>query len=253
MSNIQINPWELGDDIQGTSIPHFAEGTHILAKLAHPKNKTVRDGLVGYFIMTSFIDEYGKKVDLIEATESPDGYQIKFPLGKRGLLATKFRGPQNNYKFVNPKTNKWFQIPKERFTPEYASEFLSSKRPEWESLADIEKEGLIDEYLQDMFMFGLSQDLLLPATESGDFTRPVVGVKTKLYRVSTPADETKGEKYPNIKITKWEKGKPSLDGEFELVSEDLASAIYAEYSRRDEDTFDPSTFTETPKDDNAPF
>lgn len=252
MSNTTINPWELGDDVKGTSIPHFALGTHILVKLAHPKNKTVRDGLVGYFIMTSFEDEYGKKVNLVEASISPDGYQITFPLGKRGLLATKFRGPQNNYKFVNPKTNKWFQIPKERFTPEYAYTYLSEKVTNWASLSEIEHQAHIDEYLQDMFMFGLSQDLLLPST-NGDFTRPVVGVKTKLYRVSTPADEAKGEKYPNIKITKWEKGKPSLDGEYELVDSALATAIYDEYSRREEDAFDPSTFTEMPKDDTAPF
>jgi len=252
MSTPMINPWELGDDIQGTSIPHFALGTHILVKLAHPKNKTTRDGLVAYFIMSSFVDEYGKKVDLVEASEGPDGYQIKFPLGKRGLLATKFRGPQNNYKFINPETNKWFQIPKERFTPEFASEFLSGKDPNWASLSDPEKDARIDEYLEDMFMFGLSQDLLLPA-KGDNFTRPVVGVKTKLYRVSTPADESKGEKYPNIKITKWEKGKPSLDGEYETVDEALAMSIYDEYSKRDEDAFDPSTFTETKKDDGAPF
>lgn len=252
MSNTTINPWELGDDIKGTSIPHFALGTHVLVKLAHPKNKTIRNGLVAYFIMTSFVDEYGKKVDLVEATESPDGYQIKFPLGKRGLLATKFRGPQNNYKFINPETNKWFQIPKERFTPEFASELLSSKVDNWTSLSDPEKDALIDEYLEDMFMFGLSQDLLLPA-KGDNFTRPVVGVKTKLYRVSTPPDESKGEKYPNIKITKWEKGKPSLDGEYETVPEALATSIYEEYSRRDEDAFDPTTFKEESKSGDEPF
>lgn len=252
MSNTTINPWELGDDVKGTSIPHLVIGTHILVKLAHPKNKTIRDGIVGYFIMTSFEDEYGKKVELVEVSTGPDGYLIKFPLGKRGLLATKFRGPQNNYKFVNPETKKWFQIPKERFSPEFASELLSSKVDDWAALSQPERDALIDEYLEDMFMFGLSQDLLLPSKSDGNFTRPVVGVKTKLYRVSTPPDESKGEKYPNIKVTKWEKGKASLEGEFEMVDETLASAIYDEYSRREEDVFDPSTFTEI-KDESRPL
>ncbi len=254
MTQLNINPWELGDDLQSTVIPSFVLGDFTCVKLAHPKQKTVRDGLVGSFLMTSYTDENGNKVELVEASETPEGYEVKFPLGKRGLIGTKYRGPQNSYRFINPETKKWFQIPKERFTEEYALEYLPTKVDNWSELSDVEKDSAVDEYLQDMFLFGLSQDLALPAKSDGSFEKPIVGLTTQLYRVSTPPKE--GEKYPNVKITKWEKGKPSLDGEHKLIPEGLALAIYDEYLRREEDQFDPTTFKEAPKDstsDDAPF
>lgn len=242
MTNININPWELGNDLNSTVIPSFVKAKYVLVKLAHPKLKTPRDGVVGTFLMTSYEDEYGKKVELVEATETPDGYEIKFPLGKRGLIGTKFRGPQNSYRFINPKTGKWFQIPKERFTEEYAIEYLSKSVSDWSTLSAIEKDAMVDDYLQEMFLFGLSQDLGLEAKEDGTFERPLVGLTTELYRVSTPPAE--GDKYPNIKITKWEKGKPSLDGEHSSIPESLALAMYEAYQKREEDQFDPTTFND---------
>lgn len=246
MTNITLNPWELGKDLDSTVIPSFVKAKYVLVKLGHPRMKTIRDGIVGTFLMTSYEDEYGKKIELVEASETPDGYEIKFPLGKRGLIGTKFRGPQNSYRFINPKTGKWFQIPKEKFTELYAKEYLMTTVPTWNTLSDIEQDAMIDDYLQEMFLFGLSQDLGLEASEDGSFEKPFVGLTTELYRVSTPAAE--GEKYPNIKITKWEKGKPSLDGEHTSIPESLASAMYAEYQRREEDQFDPTTFNEKEQD-----
>lgn len=252
MTKLNINPWELGEDLKSTVIPSFVTGSFVLVKLIHPKNKTVRDGVVGTFLMTSYIDEFGKKVELVEAKEGPEGYSVKFPLGKRGLIATKFRGPTNSYRFIRPDTGKWFQIPKEHLTPEYALEILPGKVDNWSELSEVEKESLIDEYLVDTFMFGLSQDLALPAEADGTFVKPFVGLTTNLYRVSTPPAE--GDKYPNTKITKWEKGKPSLDGEHKDLGEGLALAIYSEYQTREADQFDPSTFVEAPKpSEEAPF
>lgn len=242
MSTNIINPWELGSDSSATSIPSFCTGTFILTKLVPPKDKTIRNGLVAHFIMTSYLDEYGKKVELVEAKETASGYQIDFPLGKRGLKGTKFRGPQNSYRFINPKTGKWFTIAAEKLTPEYAMEYLPTKIADWNTASDVQKEAYIDEYLEDMFLFGFSQDLALPMNEDGSFIKPVVGLKTQLYRVYTAAAE--GAKYPNIKITKWEKGKPSLDGEHSFVAEPLALAIEEEYAKREE-TFDPSTYVES--------
>lgn len=240
--SITINPWELGNDVQSTVIPSFVTGNFILTKLVPPKDKTIKNGLVAHFIMTSYLDEYGKKVELVEAKETASGYQIDFPLGKRGLKGTKFRGPQNSYRFINPKTKKWFQIAAEKFTPEYAMEYLSQKDTTWTQLSENEKDARVDEYLEDMFLFGFSQDLALPMNEDDSFVKPVVGLKTQLYRVYTAAAE--GEKYPNIKITKWEKGKPSLTGDHSLVPESLALAIETKYNEREE-TFDPSTYVET--------
>ena len=260
---ININPWDMGDNLSSTAIPSFVKAKYVCVKLIHPKLKTERDGLVGTFLMTSYEDEFGKKAELVEATEGPSGHEVKFPLGKKGLIATKYRGPQNQYRFINPDTQKWFSIPKEKMTPEYAYEYLFVETinddgeidPDGETRHDVDKfseadrETLITEYLQEMFLFGLSQDLVLPAKPDGSFTKPFVGLTTTLYRVSTPPDE--GSKYPNIKITKWERGKPSLNGEFESISEEAALAIYAAQQTRDEDQFDPTTFKENKSE--APF
>lgn len=253
---INMNPWDMGDNLSSTAIPSFVKAKYVCVKLIHPKLKTERDGLVGTFLMTSYEDEFGKKVELVEATEGPSGHEVKFPLGKKGLIATKYRGPQNQYRFINPETGKWFSIPKEKMTPEYAAEYLfvekdanGDTRHDSAELSEDERETLITEYLQEMFLFGLSQDLVLPANSDGSFTKPFVGLTTTLYRVSTPPDE--GSKYPNIKITKWERGKPSLTGEYDSISEEAALAIYAKQQERDDDQFDPTTFKETK--DEAPF
>jgi len=232
MTNLQINPWELGDNLNSTAIPATCKGKFTLVKMVHPKNKGVRNGIVGTFLMTSYEDDNGNKVELVTATESEAGYKVEFPNGKRSMIGTKFRGPQNDYRFINPKTGKWFQISKEKLTEEYATTLLATKVEDWEDKTEVEKDALVDEYLVDMFMFGLSQDLALPVEEDGSFEKPFVGLTTSLYRVSTPPAE--GEKYPNVKITKWEKGKPSLDGEHGSVPEALALAIYNEYLKRDD-------------------
>lgn len=245
MSKLNLNPWELGEDLKSIDIPLFVKGDFTVVKLAEPKTKTIRDGIVATFLMTSYEDEYGKKIDLVEANESPEGYDIKFLFGKRGLIGTKFRGPQNQYKFINPDTKSWYQINAEKLTLEFAVDLLSKQTSNWAELSEIERDALIDEYFERIFLFGLSQDLMLPSETSGDFVEPIVGLKTKLYRVTTPP--APGERFSNKKITKWERGKPSLDGEYTLVPPELAVAMYDEYKRRDEDQFDPTTFKE--KDD----
>jgi len=243
MSKLDLKPWELGDEIQTTGIPPLCVGDFVLVKLATPKGKTTRDGLVGTFLMTAYYDTLDNKVELINAKESADGYKIEFPLGKRGLVATKFRGPRNYYRFLNPETNKFYQIPQSAFTPEYANEYLAQNISDWNVITAEEKEELIDEYLSDMFLYGLSQDLALPITDD-NYIVPAIGLKTKLYRVYTPPAE--GEKYGNTIITKWHKGYSSLTGEYEIIPETVAIAMYEEYTRRDENTsFDPENFVES--------
>lgn len=239
MSDHILNPWDLGHEVTQTSIPEFCTADFMLVKLAPPKGKTIRDGVVASFIMTGYYDEKGNKISLVDVTESAGGYKVEFPLGKRGLFATKFRGPSNFYKFKNPETGKWFQISQDKLTIAYAREHLGRAVENWTNLSDAERDVYIDTYLEDIYMFGLSNDIALAADKNGKFTVPVVGLQTKLYRVySAPKG---GSKYPDIKITKWEKGYPELTGEHKIFSETIALAIHDEYQKREE-TFDPSTY-----------
>jgi hypothetical protein len=252
MTKLDLKPWEMANDVNkkdnAINIPPLCVADFLLVKLTHPKDKSVRDGLVGTFLMTDYYKEDGTKINTISVTESPEGNKITFPLGKRGLQATKFRGPTNYYRFWNPEKKKFYEIPREKFTVDYAVKYLSESIKEFNELSDIEKDPLIDEYLLDMFLYGLSQDLVLPI-KGEQFEHPVVGMKTKLYREYTPPAE--GERWPTIIASKWIKGQPGLDGAFELVDESLALQIYSEFqSLADESTkFDPTEFVEENNDE----
>lgn len=243
MNKIDIKPWEMGEEVKTTGIPALARTEQLLVKLAPPKGKTVRDGLVSTFITLSYINDNGDKIDTIVTTESESGYNITFPLGKRGLIATKYRGPKNYYRFLNLDTKKFYTIPQEKFTVSYAEQYLGETIMDWKDLPDSDKDQLIDEYLEDMFLYGLSQDLSLPI-EDEEFTIPKVGTKTEMYRVYEAPKE--GEKWGRTIITKWQKGQPNLDGTYTELPEALATAVYDAYLETEdkEAKFDPTDFVE---------
>lgn len=239
-----INPWELGEKVKSTGIPPLCKANFILVKLAAPKDKSVRDGLVATFLMSSYYDDKGREIKTIEAEQSPEGYKISFPLGKRGLHSTKFRGPSSYNRWKDPKTGEPYIITKDKFAIEAAINECKRLLPNWNDLSEVEKEVYIDQYYRDMYLFALSNDLILPAEEDG-FTAPVVGMRTLLYRVSEPPKD--GERYPRITITKWQKGMPDLDGEYSELPEALATSVYEEWMRRDDQKqsdFDPTSFVE---------
>ena len=240
-----INPWEMGEEVQGSIFPDFCLAKYMLVRVAPPKGKSTADGLVGTFLMTSYIDAKENEIKTVEVTESPNGYSIEFPLGKRGLQATKYRGPKSFYKFKHPDTGKWFQISNDKFTQAYAIGHLGNTVTGFEAMNDVEKEDMISEYLWNMYQFGLSMDLNLPSVED-TFKTPEAGLQTSLYRVYTAAKAD--EKYPDIKITKWEKGHEPLDNEFKEFPSALASALYDEFRKRD-DSFDPTQFVEEKNED----
>lgn len=246
-------PWELGE-VQASNkfspfqLPDVCKGKHLLVRIAPPKGKGVRSGLVTTFLMTSYFDESGTEIKLVEAMENTNGYKITFPLGKKGLVATKYRGPTSYYRYLDKESNQFYQIPNDRFTPESAIHYCEENVEGWAKKSDIDKDLCLDEYFQEMFMFGISQDLSLPI-EGDSFTQPFVGLQSELYRVYTPPKE--GEKYGNIIITKWHRGKPNLDGTFVSQTPELAEAIHMEYQVRDTDekSFDPTSFVESVDDD----
>lgn len=236
-------PWELGEhqaqsQASRFSLPDFCISEHMLVKLGPPKTKGVRDGLVTGYIMTSYYDSDNNKIELVEARETASGYDIKFPLGKKGLFATKYRGPNNRYVFYN-KDGK-YEISADRFTLEGAMSYCEENVEGWAEMSEVEKSLTLDEYFADMYMFGMSQDLALPI-EGDSFTEPFVGLQTKLYRTYTAPAE--GERYGNIIISKWKKGYKALDTEYKTHPAALAEAIYEEYQAKDVKTedFDPTT------------
>lgn len=257
---IVSKPWELGEikesnNFSPFSIPDVCKGKHLLVRLAPPKGKGVRDGLVATFLMTSFFDESDNPIELVDVKENAGGYKISFPLGKRGLIATKYRGPSSYYRYLDTVKNQFYQIPQERFTPEGALAYCEENPkniPELEGFkdkADIERDEILDQYFQDLYLFGISQDLVLPI-EDDKYKEPFVGIQSELYRVYTAPKE--GERYGNIIITKWRRGKPSLSGDFTEVVPALAEAIHLEYQARDNDDnvkFDPTSFVEDKEDD----
>lgn len=250
--SIVKKPWEFGENEQGQNaskhlLPDFCVGDHICVKLGPPKGKGVREGLVAGFIMMSYIDSDGNPIELVNAGETVSGYDIKFPLGKRGLFATKYRGPKSQYRFLDKESNKFYQIPADKFTLEGAISYCEENVEGWANLSDIEKDQYLDEYFEDMYMFGMSQDLNLPAKGDG-FVEPFVGLVTKLYRTYTPPLE--GERYGNIIVSKWRKGYTGLDSEYRTQNSAMAQAIYDEYLKRETTTehFDPTTFTEDDDD-----
>lgn len=235
MSVNLVKPWEMGDEIaKGEKIPNFTKGKFIVVGIKPPKTKTVRDGLVMTAIMLSYINEAGEEIKTVEVTEGPSGYDIKFPNGKLGLLATKYRGAKSFYSYVNPHTHKRYQISSEKFTPEYAKQYLSERVSDWNNMSDAEHDSLIDEYLESMFRFGLAKDFAFNEDESGNISIPEPGMVTTFYRKYTPPSE--GERWGNVIISKWVKGETSLDGDIKEFPQELSQAIYDKLQERD-DTF----------------
>lgn len=256
MSNLIINPWDIAEDTKQAVIPSFVQGKFILMRIAAPKGKTVRDGLVAHLGLISYKTEDGKEVTMTEVTKTSSGFTVEFPSGKRGILSTKFRGPKNWYKFRRPD-GSWFQIGtndpvtkiNDKFTPEYAEKRLSATVKEWSSYNDIERDNLIDEYLEGMFMFGLAMDFNLPMKEEiKEIELPFVGMVTEFYRQYTPP--AKGEKYGNTIITKFapREGKETLSGDYTRVDAEIAVAIHTKLQEREEERFDPAVFGEDDED-----
>lgn len=251
--NMIVNPWEMGEETSSTSIPMFTKGKFILMRLAHPRGKTVRDGLVATLGMISYIADDGTEKVLIEVSKSTSGYSIEFPLGKRGIMATKYRGPKSWYSFVNNETGKRYQIGKNdpvskinsKCTLEAAEEYLSENIKDWENLDATSKEDAIDEYFHDMFMFGLAKDFNLDV-EKDDSLVPQVGMITDFYRRYTPPKE--GERFGNVIVTKYapSQGVDNLSGENKVVDAEIAAAIYEGLTSRDESaaSFDPTKIVE---------
>ena len=61
MSNMIVNPWDMGEEVASNSIPSFAKGKFILLRIVPPRGKTVRDGLVATLGMISYIADDGKE------------------------------------------------------------------------------------------------------------------------------------------------------------------------------------------------
>lgn len=245
-----INPWEMADTIQQTVIPNFVLAKYMLLKVAPPKGKTVRDGVVGTLGLLSYTLENGKEVTTIDVSQGPSGYEIAFPFGKRGISATKYRGPKSIYKF-RKSDGTWFQIGtnntptgvNSKFTIEYAEEYLSGSINDWKTLPDRDREQLIDEYLESMFMFGLAMDFNLEV-EGKDMKFPEVGMVTQFYRrYEAPIGD---DKYGRVTATKFApaEGKETLSGDFTMVDAEIAAAILNKLAERDE-SFNPKEFDKT--------
>ena len=242
--NTFVNPLDLLTEVDSPTILVFTEGKFMLVKLSPPKAKTIENGLVATLALISFYNEAGEETVMVKVEEGTSGYEVSFPYGKRGILATKYRGPKSYYKFYgggkqlklgeNDPTTGINPL----FTADYAKEYLAEKLPNWNELSDAERNSAIDEYLESMFMFGLAKDFNLNPDIG---VLPAIGMVSKFYRRYTPPKE--GEKYGNVIVTKYatKEGKPNIDGEYTLLPADIATLIYEELTKRDEDTkFDPT-------------
>jgi len=256
-----MSMWEMSKKLNLSQIPDFVKGKFMLVRLAPPRGKTVRDGIVSSVAMLSYEGENGE-VDLVEVNKTPGGYQVSFPKGKRGILATKFRGPKSFYRFFNNVEQKWYEWGENdrktgvnsNFTLQYAKEYLAGndkngnpRVPDWENLSDEEKDIHIDKYYQDKYMEGLAKDFNLDI-EVDKSKLPQVGMVTNFYRRSTPPKE--GERFSNIIVTKFapREGKETLSGENKLVDAEIATSIYDALTRREDTSFKPEDFIKDSED-----
>lgn len=251
--NMIVNPWEMGEEVSSNSIPSFTKGKFIVLRIVPPKGKTVRDGKVATLGMISYIADDGKEKVLIEVAQTSGGYSVEFPFGKRGIMATKYRGPKSWYSFVNNETGKRYQIGKNdpvtkinsRCTLEAAEKYLSENISDWQNLDNTSKEDAIDEYFNDMFMYGLAKDFNLDV-ERDDSLIPQVGMITDFYRRYTPPKT--GERFGNVIVTKYatSEGKENISGDYKMVDAEIAATIYDGLTTRDDSasSFDPTTVIE---------
>lgn len=245
MSNL-VNVWDMTEKMNEQVIPQFVKGKYMILRIAPPKGKDIQAGLLATCGLVSFTGANGTEVPMIEVSEGPSGFEVTFPNGKRGIQATKYRGPKSWYRFKK-SDGSWFQIGSnnratgvnEKFTPEYAEKHLSSSMKGWDQMSEADRQDSINEYLYDMFMFALALDFNL-RVEGDEMELPFVGMVTDLYRRYTPPKE--GEKYGNTVITKFapSEDKETLSGDYTTVDEAIAAAVYDKLQERDEARFDPA-------------
>jgi hypothetical protein len=202
--------------------------------------------------------EHGAEtVELVQVAEDPGGYKVTFPKGKRGILATKFRGPKSWYRFYNNDERKFYQWGKndpetnvnEFLTLDFAEKIRSEKVPkfekyyisDWEELNDTEKDLYIDSYFEEAYMYGLAKDFNLDV-EVDVSQKPVVGMVTDFYRKVLPPK--KGERFENVIVTKFasKEGKEPISGEHTVVDAEIAASIYSALTRKEETSFNPEEF-----------
>lgn len=248
-----VNPWEMGEEVTSTSIPAFTKGKFIVLRLAQPRGKSIRDGKVATLGMISYLADDGTEKVLIEVSQNANGYSVEFPLGKRGIMATKYRGPKSWYNFVNNETGKKYRIGEKdpvtkinsMCTVEAAEEYLSKNLKDWDDLDVASKESAIDEYFDDFYTFALAKDFNLEVEKDNSLV-PQVGMISDFYRRYTPPKE--GERYGNVIVTKYapSEGKENLSGENKVVDANIAAAIYDGLTSRDDaaSSFDPTTIVE---------
>lgn len=247
MSNL-INPWDMASDLNEAVIPQFVQAKYMVLRIAPPKGKEVVAGLLATCGLMSYVGENGTEVKMIEVSEGPSGYSVEFPNGKRGITATKYRGPKSWYRF-RKEDGSWFQIGSNdratginnKFTPEYAEKHLESSIKGWDQISEADRKEMIEEYLYDMFLFALALDFNLKV-EGDDLEMPFVGMVSDLYRRYTPPKD--GEKYGNTVITKFapSEGRETLSGDYTKVDAEIAAAVHAKIQERDEARFDPADF-----------
>lgn len=255
-----INPWEMGQELNVATIPNFTKAKYMTLRIAPPKGKGVREGLIATLGMLSY-ESNEVEVETINITDSPEGYRVTFPHGKRGILATKYRGPKSWYRFVNSKTNKWYQVgstdPRTgintHLMPDFVEETLAKKIPNWEQLEQSERDIHIDNYYwDDMYMFGLAKDYNLPY-ELDKTEVPKVGMVTEFYRRYTPPKE--GERFGNTIITKFApaEGKENLSGEYTMADAEIAASVLDAILTKEDSSFNPDQFKSNSDDNEDEF
>ena len=212
-------------------IPNFVKGRYMILSVGPARDKTVRDGLVLKGILMSYKDASGNDVEMVTLTnDEVHGLKVDFPKGHRNLIATKFRGPKSECKYVDPETNTWKQIGSkdpatginDKLTAEFAREHLSKTVAGFDTMSDLEKDMMIDEHLENMFSFLMSMDLKLDIKNN---VVPQPGMIVDLYRrYEAPAD---GARFGRTIITKWavKEQQPELDGSYKQQPPVFAEAI----------------------------
>lgn len=261
MSNLNFNPMDMGDESTTSTIPSFTEGRFITVRIVPPKGKSIREGLVATLAMISYKAEDGQDVPLTVVNQLSDGtYNVEFPRGKRGIMATKYRGPKSWYRFKNNKTEKFYVIGKNdpvtklnsNLTIEFAEKYLAKNTPDWNNFKEgsTEREDMLDSYFEDMYMYGFAKDYNLEVEEDLKNV-PFVGLVTNFYRKYTPP--TEGERYGNVIVTKFapKEGKAVLNGDYTTVDAEIAASIYTALttSEASKTSFDPNEFVENSADD----
>lgn len=234
-----FNPMDLVE--QSNRIPLLTEGKFMVLRMVPPKKtNSIRDGLVMTLALISYMDK-DKEVELVSISETPDGYKVDLPQGKRGIFATKYRGPKSYFRFKDEKTGADIYLgnndPKTKInskcTIAAAEEYMSVKIDNFEALPQDEKDAYIDEYFQNFYTFAFAKDLALPEVD-GVQVLPQPGMVTQLYRTYEPPQGD--DKWGNTTVSKYPlKGQdvPNLSGDYKLMPAEIATAIYQKITETD--------------------